>query len=153
MPNKKPPLHVSLKRVGKRNKADVLALRLANDQEDFVATNAKSLAEAEDDEDARPRAIVVDDRVVGFLMYDASEDEAVIYRFMVDRNEQGKGYGRAALAAAMEEIVARSHVRDITVCYMPENVGARRLYQAAGFVEEGTDEDGEIMARLSVSRK
>jgi RimJ/RimL family protein N-acetyltransferase len=34
---------------------------------------------------------------------------------------------------------------------MPENEGARRLYQSAGFVDEETDEDGEMIACLRLT--
>ena len=46
------------------------------------------------------------DRVVGFLMYEApqDDDEARIYRFMIDRTWQGKGYGKAALREVLDEI-------------------------------------------------
>ena len=142
---------VRLRPVSKKNKSHVLALKLADDQDDFVASNAESLKEAATDKDARPRAVVANDHVVGFLMYDASDREAVIYRFMIDHAEQGKGYGRAALAAALQEISALSHVSEVVVCYMPKNEGARRLYRSVGFIEEGEDEDGEIQARLSLN--
>jgi diamine N-acetyltransferase len=141
---------IRLEPIGASNRKAVLGLELAEDQEDFLADNASSLKEAASDGDARPRAVVAGDRVVGFLMYDASEgdDEALIYRFMIDRRSQGRGYGRAALSALLQEIRALGHVRDVLVCYMPENEGARRLYQSAGFVDEGVDEDGEMIARL-----
>jgi len=137
------------------NRDAVLALELAPGQEDFLASNAESLKEAKRDRDARPRAVVADGRVVGFLMYDApkGDDEAVIYRFMIDRNAQGRGYGRAALLALLEEIRGLGYVRKVDVCYMPENEGARRLYRAAGFIDEGLDEDGEMIARLRLSGK
>jgi diamine N-acetyltransferase len=74
-------------------RALVMSLELAQDQIDFVASNSESLDEADLDEDARPRAVIVEDRVVGFLMYEAPEDddEARIYRFMIDRAHQGRG--------------------------------------------------------------
>jgi len=61
------------------------------------------------DPDARPRAVYAGKRVIGFLMYDVQKpkdkaQEASIYRFMIDRKHQGKGYGRAALSKALEEI-------------------------------------------------
>ena len=56
------------------------------------------------DKDARPRAVMLDGRVIGFLMYDASNnDEALLYRFMIDSREQGRGYGRSGLAALLDE--------------------------------------------------
>ncbi|PSJ54271.1 GNAT family N-acetyltransferase [Pseudaminobacter soli (ex Li et al. 2025)] len=132
------------------NRALVLALQLSPDQMDFVATNAESLEEAEEDRDARPRVVMIKDRVVGFLMYEApaDDDEARIYRFMIDRTYQGRGYGKAALRQALDEIRSLGHVRHVSICYAPENEAARHLYRSAGFVEEGLDEDGEMIADL-----
>ncbi len=145
---------IRLAPVSAGNRAAVLALELAEEQRDFLADNAYSLREARRDKDARPRAVTLDGRVIGFLMYDASNgDEALLYRFMIDRREQGRGYGRAALAALLDEIRALGHVHDVLVGYMPQNEGARRLYQSAGFVDEGTDDDGEMIARLRLFRR
>jgi len=134
------------------NRALVTALRLAPEQMDFVAGNAASLREARSDHDARPRAIMAGDRVVGFLMYEAphDDDEARIYRFMIDRASQGKGYGKAALREVLREIGGLDHIRHVSICYEPENEAARQLYRAAGFVEEGLDEDGEMIADLAL---
>lgn len=146
---------VRLEPIDRANRDAVLALALAADQQDYVADNASSLKEAKRDADARPRAVVAGNRIVGFLMYDASkdDDEALIYRFMIDHREQGRGYGRAALSALLGEIQSLRYVKDVVVCYMPENEAARHLYQTAGFVDEGLDEDGEMIARLSLSRQ
>jgi diamine N-acetyltransferase len=136
------------------NRDAVLQLQVAASQRNFLASNRESLREARYDRDARPRAVVAGGDVVGFLMYEAPEDEdiATIYRFMIDRSAQGRGFGNAALQAALAEIRALGHVRAISVCYMPENKSAQRLYSAAGFVEEGLDEDGEMIARLNVAK-
>ncbi|TPL86072.1 GNAT family N-acetyltransferase [Mesorhizobium sp. B2-3-12] len=136
--------------VTKANRALVTALRLAPEQVDFVAGNADSLREARSDPDARPRAVMAGDQIVGFLMYDApkDDDEARIYRFMIDRAWQGRGYGKAALRAVLEEIQGLGHVRHVSICYETRNEAARQLYRGAGFVEEGLDEDGEMIADL-----
>ncbi|ESX59983.1 N-acetyltransferase GCN5 [Mesorhizobium sp. LSHC422A00] len=127
-------------------------MQLAADQIDFVASNAESLDEAETDGDARPRVVMAGDRVVGFLMYEAPEDddEARIYRFMIDRVHQGQGYGKAALREVLDEIMRLGHISHVSICYEPGNEAARRLYRAAGFVEEGPDEDGEMIADLAL---
>ncbi|MES0129720.1 GNAT family N-acetyltransferase [Mesorhizobium sp. M0029] len=134
------------------NRALVAALELAADQMDFVASNAESLDEAETDGDARPRVVMAGDRVVGFLMYEApqDDDEARIYRFMIDRVHQGQGYGKAALREVLDEIMRLGHISHVSICYEPGNEAARRLYRAAGFVEEGPDEDGEMIADLAL---
>ncbi|WP_434724749.1 GNAT family N-acetyltransferase [Mesorhizobium sp. RIZ17] len=145
---------VALEPVGKGNRAAILALKLAPDQQSFVASNAESLAEARQDDEAVPRAVVAAGRVVGFLMYSAPEDddEAIIYRFMIDRREQGKGFGRAAVAKVLEEIARLSHISRVSICYEPGNEAARRLYASFGFIEQGLDEDDEMIAALELSR-
>jgi diamine N-acetyltransferase len=143
---------VTLQSITAANRAAVEALELAAGQEDLVATNLESLEEADEDPCARPRAIYADDRLVGFLMYDTPDEGLVtIYRFMIDRREQGKGYGRRALVVALEEIRAMGGAREVSICYMPENVGARHLYRSAGFDEVDVDEDGEIIALLPLT--
>ena len=74
-------------------------------------------------------------RVVGFLMYDvpdADDDDRVasIYRFMIDRKHQGKGYGRAALAKALEEIKAiAGHQKDLDLLRARKSGGEAVLRQ------------------------
>jgi diamine N-acetyltransferase len=146
---------IRLKEVAADNWQAVADLELDAAQRDLVADNVYSLAESKFDADARPRAIYAGRRVVGFLMYDVvkgkgRERRASIYRFMVDRRHQGKGYGRAALAAALEEIRVIPRLRRIDIRYMAENAVARAFYGSFGFVEVGRDGDGEVVARLRV---
>jgi diamine N-acetyltransferase len=132
----------------------VIRLRLAPHQEDLVASNVYSLAESKFDPDARPRAVYAGKRVVGFLMYDVSRKgnsrKAAIYRFMIDRKHQGKGYGRAALAQALDEIKQIPRIKKVTISYMPSNPVAKAFYGSFGFVERGLDEDGEMIAELTL---
>ncbi|MDX8525366.1 GNAT family N-acetyltransferase [Mesorhizobium sp. MSK_1335] len=143
---------IALEAADKGNRAAILELELLPEQQEFVASNAESLAEARHDDEAIARAIVAAGRVVGFLMYSAPEDddEAIIYRLMIDRREQGKGLGRAAVAKALEEIAQLSRIHRVSICYEPENEAARRLYAGFGFVEQGLDEDDEMIAVLEL---
>lgn len=140
---------VHLEPVTAQTRAAIAALTVDAAQAHFVAGNAASLAEADTDPGASPRAIMDGDTLVGFLMYDASDRSDVrLYRFMIDRSQQGRGYGRAGLQAFLDEIAALGGVSRISICYEPENVAARNLYAKAGFVEEGLDEDDEMIAAL-----
>ena len=76
--------------------------------------------------------------------------EASIYRFMIDRKHQGKGYGRTALSKALEEIRAIPGVNRISIRYMPKNRVAKPFYASFGFVEVGWDRDGEVIAVLKL---
>ena len=145
--------YVELRDVTAENRQAVAGLELDRDQQDLVASNAESLAEARSDPDARPRAVYAGERLVGFLMYDPGRTgddprEALIYRFMIDRKFQGKGYGRAALTKALDEIRGIPGVTRIFISYMPDNPVAKPFYASFGFREVGTDEDGEMIAEL-----
>ena len=146
---------VELRHVTAENRQAVADLELGPDQKDLVATNAESLAEVQHDPDARPRAVYAGERLVGFLMYDAGRAdevprEAMLYRFMIGHNYQGRGYGRVALAKALEEIRAIPYVSKILISYMPDNPVAKPFYASFGFNEVGTDEDGEMIAELTL---
>jgi diamine N-acetyltransferase len=146
---------IRLENVTARNWRAVARLKLAPVQKDLVASNLYSIAQSQFDPNARPRAVYAGTELVGFLMYNVWETEektrkASIYRFMIDREHQGKGYGRAALARALDEIRATPGVTRVSIGYMPENQMAKALYASFGFVETGADEDGEIEAELTL---
>jgi diamine N-acetyltransferase len=141
---------VKLKDVTADNWEAVVELELAAGQDDLVASNLYSLAESKFDPDARPRAVYAGEHVVGFLMYDVQQGKASIYRFMIDGKHQGRGYGRAALASALDEIGALPGMRKISIRYMPDNPVAKPFYASFGFREVGRDNDGEIIAELTL---
>ncbi|NLN46903.1 MAG: GNAT family N-acetyltransferase, partial [Clostridiaceae bacterium] len=96
---------VELREIGENNYKEVLALEVDPDQKSHVAPNVVSLAQAWVFRDvARPFAIYAGDTLVGFAMLegDLEKPSYDIWRFMIDRHHQRKGYGRAA----MERILA-----------------------------------------------
>jgi len=146
---------VELRDVTADNWQAVVGLELDPDQEELLSSNDESLREARHDPDARPRAIYAGDQLVGFLMYDAGDPEdqpreALIYRFMIDRGHQGRGYGRAALARAIDEIRTIHGVKKLAISYVPDNPTAKSFYASFGFVEVGLDEDDEMIAELAL---
>lgn len=135
----------------------VLGLEVAPAQSRFVASNSASLEEYRAEPDLRPFAILADGVVVGFAMYEESRDddgtiELNIFRLMIDRRHQGRGYGGKALEMLVARLLADPRPRRITTCFVPENWVARRMYASLGFVETEVDEDGEIVAELMTSR-
>jgi diamine N-acetyltransferase len=145
---------VRLKKVTADNWEAVVELELDTDQQDLVASNLYSVAESQFDPDARPRAVYAGRRAVGFLMYDVQSRgksrEASIYRFMIDRKHQGRGYGRAALGEALKEISAIPRIKRVSIRYMPNNPVAKPFYASFGFREVGRDRDGEVIAELKL---
>ena len=79
---------VRLRDVTADNWEEVVDLEVSDEQEDFVADNAYSLAESKFDPYVKPRAIYAGKRVVGFLMYESLESDGrphdySIYRLMI----------------------------------------------------------------------
>lgn len=77
---------VSLREITQETVNSILDLRVTNDQEPFVASNAVSIAQAHFSTDAWFRAIYADENPVGFLMLSDQPDkgEYFLWRFMVD---------------------------------------------------------------------
>jgi diamine N-acetyltransferase len=147
------PKKIKLKDVTAENWEAVADLELTKDQKKLVDENVYSIAESKFDPHAVLRAAYAGRKLVGFIMYDPCVDDGrphdyLIYRFMIDRRQQGKGYGRGTLERVIEEIHQDPEWRRIVICYMPSNKAARKFYASLGFVETGIDEDGEIIAEI-----
>lgn len=144
---------VRLAPITEDNFEDCLKLEVADAQKSFVASNMLSLAQAWLYNDiARPFLIYDDDVMVGFFMGIVQPDKPYygVWRLMVDKRFQGKGYGRAALLLAIEYLKEQG-AKEIFLSYEPENTMAGGLYERVGFVLTGeADEDGEIIAKYTV---
>ena len=139
-------MEVSLRNVTKENYEDVCELDVTKEQQDYVACNMWSLVESQYNEGYETRAIYVKDEPVGFIMWvQESTSKISIWRFMVDKKHQQKSIGRIALNLALIEIQKVSDLKEIEICYNPENPVAKEFYSSFGFSEVGMDEDNEDM--------
>lgn len=143
------PQTVTLRKVTKENYEQVCELDVEKAQEDYVASNMWSLVEATYNDGYESRAIYLADKPVGFFMWvRENTDKISIWRFMVDQNHQKKGIGRTALSLALSEIKTVAKLKQIEICYHPENPVAKDFYASFGFNEIGMDEDNEDMLAL-----
>lgn len=139
-------MDIQLVEVDKSNYEAVCDLDVTKEQEEYVACNMWSIVEATFNQGHVTRAINLNGEAVGFFMWVKETPTKVsIWRFMVDQNQQRKGIGRKALALALSEIKQDSELRQIEICYNPQNPVAKDFYSSFGFVEVGLDEDGEDM--------
>ena len=146
--------------IREENREAVLKLSTREDQP-FCAPNDVSLEQAEECNAecpgvARPFAIYAEDQLVGFCMFafdeeeEDPEDRYWLWRFMIDQNEQGKGYGQAALAEIIQYF--RAHGADrIFLSTEPENECGVHIYHKAGFVDTGIVDEGEAVMQLMLS--
>ena len=157
-----------LEKVNGKNVWDILKLRVAKEQENFVASNDVSIIEAytaiTGNGYAFPFGIYENDTPIGFLMvgFDTDDywDDAPLvakgnynlWRLMIDREYQNQGYGKEAIRLALEFIKSFpcGKAEYCWLSYEPENEVARQLYRSFGFVETGEMDGEELIATLQL---
>jgi ribosomal-protein-alanine N-acetyltransferase len=144
---------VTLREVSSANWRDVMSVRAARGQVKWVAPIGNYLALCRYSGVWNPIAIEADGAIVGFLMWGRDPDDLSYWLggVVVDRSQQRKGYGRAALEAAITMLRSKPGCDVIALSYRPENVVAARLYASLGFAETGETEGDELVARLAIS--
>ena len=97
---------ITLKNVDYDNFWEIIDLCVYENQRDFLTSNAVSLAQAKVQQECIPLAIYNDEKPIGFAMYgiDRKDGQYWIYRFMIDRRYQSKGFGRASFKMLTELI-------------------------------------------------
>ena len=149
------PAELSLAAVTAENLQQALAIQVAPEQEPFVAPVVESVAEASVTATAWPRLVLDGDRAVGFVMANFDPDEAVeafrcgIWRLTVDRAAQGRGVGRFAVEAVIEEARRRGGGR-VTVLWERGEHGPEGFYRRCGFLPTGEELFGEVVAARDV---
>ena len=146
--------------VVKTNWRALVKLEVNEEQKNFVASNLYSIAESqfgfdfEGHWDYHTFGIYDGDTPVGFLMYGLNlahpTQQAFVTRLMVDKNFQGKGYGKFAMQKMLEIFRAEERVQEVGISYEPENEVARKLYASFGFVEPGQMIGDEVLAVLKI---
>jgi diamine N-acetyltransferase len=156
----KPPggwVPVTLREVTRHNLSPLLALD-AGDGGVHVASNARSMAQAAVTGEAWPRAIYAGEAPVGFLMlYDprlvpaAEQPEYFLWRLMIDRVQQRRGYGRAAVQLLIEHVKTRPHTGELLTSVVEPALHLLAFYGGLGFVRTERAIDGEQVLRLALS--
>jgi diamine N-acetyltransferase len=141
---------VTLREIVKENLRSILCLKVAPHQEQFVASNAVSLAQAHF-EPKLPwfRAIYAGEVPVGFLMleYNAEEQFYFLWRLMIDERYQKHGYGRKALELLFAHVKTVPKSGALYTSCVPAAGGPGQFYEKMGFVYTGEEEDGELYMR------
>ena len=149
-------MNVSLREVTRETLRSVCKLD-SGDGATQVAPNAISIAEASFYDEAWFRAIYDDEVLVGFLMlYDPTlvekPDEAdfFLWRLMIDKAHQRKGFGRAAVRLLIDHVRTRPGAQQLLVSHvsMADSVG--RFYRSLGFTYTGVEDDGEKVMALEL---
>lgn len=141
----------------------LMDLRVSKDQENFVASNSISLAQAYDTRAfgkfVQPFGIWDGDTPVGFAMIGHNSEEYeemadvykrsyCLWRFMIDQRYQRRGYGRDALKLLLDYVRTFPDGEESlwSTSWEPENDVAAKLYHEFGFKENGEKDGDEIVA-------
>ena len=145
---------IHLEKITWDNYGDVLKLKVTKEQKGFVAPNSDSLIDAyfaltEDKIQVFHFGIYFEKKPVGFLMiakdvpwaeqyYGLPSNYYYIWRFMIDKRYQGKGYGKEAMLQALDFIrtFPAGEAECCWLSYEPENEVAKKLYASLGFEEK-----------------
>lgn len=129
---------VTLREITADNVRAICALETKEEQRRFVAPNAVSIAQAHFEPSAQFLAIHAGETPVGFVMWRPEDEEnpCFLWRLMIDRRHQARGYGRAALALLIESLRAEGVKRMLT-SYVDGDGSPRKFYVALGFKETG----------------
>lgn len=143
---------IHFKEITKENLFPIFKLKVFEHQKDQVANNVFSIAEGNYSDEAWFRGIYNDDTPVGFVMLSLEEEnnEYWVWRFMIDQNHQGKGYGKAALDLVKKIVKEKfPDAKEIFLSYVPkEEGGADEFYKKVGFEDTGKMEGEEKVMRF-----
>lgn len=150
--NMSDPSFVSLRVVDDDNVQAVIDLEVAPGQEDFVAPNVKSLAQAFATTKVWVRAVYAGDEPVGFVMVSDDDEKPRYYlwRFMIDHRHQGRGYGRQAMGLVHDYVRTRPGGDRVYLSYVPADGGPEGFYKGLGYEDTGRVHGGEVEAVLEL---
>lgn len=128
-------MKMTLRAIDTDNWHACVKLAVNDEQKQNVAENAVSLAQAAYEKQWYPHGIYVEDTLVGFLMFGTDQEtkRVELCRYMIDKQYQGKGYGKAALEKLFDLIKIRYGAISFYTSIVPDNYAAKKLYESAGF--------------------
>jgi diamine N-acetyltransferase len=149
------PPGLRLAKITPENVRAACELRVRPEQERFVASVERSLAEAyaAGPDIAWPRLVMDGDEAVGFVMGGFDPDAGIdafrcgIWRLNVSAGHQGRGYGRFAVRAVAEEARRRGQNR-LTVLWVPGEDGPEGFYTGLGFRPTGQVLGGQVVGEM-----
>jgi diamine N-acetyltransferase len=145
---------VTLQEVTKENLDDILDLKVTNEQENFIASNSVSIAQAHFyPEVTWFRAIYTDETPVGFVLLDDDPVNSyyALWRFMIDARFQRCGFGKRAFELVIEYVKTRPGAKVLSTSCVPGEGSPEEFYKKMGFTSTGEmDEDGELIMQYEL---
>lgn len=158
---------IELRPITEENFEECINLDVKEEQQDFIAENICSLAEAyvamtSGNTVPMPYGVVDEENgvMVGFLMLgyceegdeDLPEPFYCVWRVMTDANCQEMGYAKEALQKALEIVKERplGSADKFCAAYTDDNAAAAALFAGVGMEAKAPDEDGNVLAVMDL---
>lgn len=143
---------LTLREVTAETVRSICDLQVHESQRGFVASNAVSIAQAYFCPQAWFRAVYFADTPVGFVMMyeDAEKPEYYLWRFMIDKDHQGKGYGKAAMQLIIDDVRHRENASELALSCDPGESGPENFYRRLGFSPTGEYMGSEMVMKLKL---
>lgn len=138
----------------------LIKLSVLKEQNDRVASNSKTLAQAAYETGSTVYGLWNGDKAVGLMAVinmreypwpDEGDDleSLFLWRLMIDKSQQSKGYGTQALKLLVEK-ARELGMPTIISSVVQEDGAAMPFYEAFGFKQTGDVSDGEMVIRLKL---
>lgn len=140
-------MSLEFKEVTPNNWRKINSLGVKEDQKKFVASNVAILAKAfaYGVYNSKVYALYIEDSPIGLIMQrDFANNDNVICildQVMIDKDYQGKGYGKTAIKQWISKIEYENRYDLIMLCYDENDFIAEKMYKSLGFVRKPEEDD------------
>lgn len=154
---------ITLAEITKDNVNPIVRMNPGAVGERMVATNGISIAQGTYSKNAWFRAVIANETPVGFVMLfdptldreaakaqDETLDSLYIWRFMIDFQHQGKGFGEQVMRLIIDRAKSIPAIRTVSLSYVLRDGNAKPFYERMGFRETGKVTDGEMEMVLPI---
>jgi len=128
--------------IDETNWIHVSKLEVKEEQKKYVGRPIGILARAYAYRNSRAKAqfIQANNQIIGLVMTRDMDEEPSCYelqQLLIDKNHQGKGYGKAALKVILDQCKQERKYDNVQLCVDQEDIVAINVYIALGFVDSG----------------
>jgi diamine N-acetyltransferase len=151
---KKSNPQITLQPVNSKSWRAVIKLEVEEAQREFVADTGFYLALCNYGGNWHPLAILLGELVVGFMMWavDTEDQSCWLGGILIDKTNQGKGYGWQAVQNAIEMLEKEHGHNNFALSYKPSNLVGKHIYKGIGFIETDVWEGEEIVSRMKIAK-
>ncbi|KIP67340.1 acetyltransferase [Vibrio harveyi] len=132
-------MNLELRNIDQTNFYEICQLKVAKNQLNHVDSNAISLAEANFMNFPWFKGIYSDNNPIGFILVNADtvSGKFELWRFMLDKSQQSKGYGRIAIDLLKSALVHEFGISTLYTSVVACSDSPQGFYENCGFVSTG----------------